>query len=75
MTASNAPHTKLDTDTAFEAMRIFLEAYWQRGGCSSEEIASLLGGLNRAERGQMPLDPAMWSDWLQAVQAASSADS
>ena len=70
MTAFTAPHTTIDTDTAFEAMRIFLEAYWHRGGRGSDDIANLLGSLNRAERGQIPLDPAMWSDWLQAVQGA-----
>lgn len=61
----------IDVDTAFEAMRIFLEAHWERGGRSSDDIASLLGSLNRAEKGQEPLDPAMWTDWVEAVQVAS----
>lgn len=72
MTASPAPHMTINTDTAFEAMRIFLEAYWERGGYGSDDIASLLGSLNRTGTGQFPLDPAMWSDWVQAVETAAS---
>lgn len=52
MTAPTAPHTTIDTDTAFEAMRNFLEAYWHWGGSSSDDIVSLLGSLNQAARGQ-----------------------
>lgn len=62
----------IDLDTAFEAMRIFLEAYWERGGRSSDDIASLLGDLNRAAKGQEPLDPATWTDWIEAIQIAES---
>ena len=53
---------------AFDAMRHFLEAYWDRGGRVSDDIAVLLGSLNRDESTQsLPLDAAMWDDWLKAV--------
>jgi hypothetical protein len=53
---------------AFDAMRHFLEAYWNRGGRESDDIAVLLGSLNRDEGSETPpLDPAMWDDWLAAV--------
>jgi hypothetical protein len=50
----------LDESAAFAAMRIFLEAYWERGGRSSEDIAILLGSLD--------IDPAQRSDWTDAVE-------
>jgi len=59
---------------AFDAMRVFLEAYWRRGGAASDDIAVLLGNINRddwADRG--PLDPAQWSDWLNAVAIVAEA--
>ena len=53
---------------AFDSMRRFLEAYWERGGRQSDDIAILLGSLNRDEAIQsLPLDAAMWDDWLAAV--------
>lgn len=60
----------LDELAAFDAMRIFLNDYWEIGGKSEEEIASLLGSLQRGIWGDGgPADPAMWSDWRKAVQA------
>jgi hypothetical protein len=53
-------------------MLLFLEAYWERGGQASDDLAVLLGGLQRLESDGVPLDPAMWSDWLEAVARASS---
>jgi hypothetical protein len=50
---------------AFDAMRAFIEAYWERGGKQSDDIAVLLGSLNR-DNGP-PLDPAQWHDWLIVV--------
>ncbi len=56
---------------AFDGMRKFLEAYWERGGKTSDDLAILLGSLNRDESTQsLPLDPAMWEDWLSAVREA-----
>ena len=52
---------------AFDAMRAFLEAYWERGSKSDDELAILLGSLNRSGAFGGPLDPAMWQDWKDAV--------
>ena len=59
---------KLDELTAFDAMRAFLQAYWERGDRSDEGIALLLTNLDRnvwADGG--PSDPAMWKDWQDAI--------
>ena len=50
---------------AFDAMRAFLEAYWERGGKQSADLAGLLGSLNRHIG--PPLDVALWYDWKEAV--------
>ena len=53
---------------AFDAMRAFLEAYWERGMRSDEGLANLLSNLNRSVWSNGgPGDPAMWSDWRKAV--------
>ena len=67
-----ALHT-LDELQAFDALRGFLEAYWERGGKQSEEIAALLGSLNRDRQGNhAPLDAAQWCDWRRAVEQVLS---
>jgi hypothetical protein len=66
----------LDELAAFDAMRTFLEAYWERGGKSSEDIANLLSNLNRSVWANgMPGDPAMWQDWRDAVEAVTARNS
>lgn len=51
---------RLDELQAFDAMRTFLKSYWERGGKRSNDLAVLLGSLNReAERNTPPLDPAL----------------
>jgi hypothetical protein len=55
---------------AYEAMRIFLEAVWRRHGQTGDEIDFILGGLKWADG--TPVDPAMWEDWLAAVETACS---
>lgn len=57
---------------AFDAMRTFLEYFWKRGECSSEDIAMLLSMLNRDYNDLMPGDPAAWTDWLDAVNRTTS---
>ncbi len=37
----------LDELEAFDAMRKFLEAYWERGGRRSNDLAVLLGSVHR----------------------------
>jgi hypothetical protein len=73
---------KLNELEAFDALCVFLEAFWRRGGCQSEEISNLLSWMNRTpwRSGKQlphlvgaPLDVAQWEDWLDAIEAAKSA--
>lgn len=58
----------LDELAAFDAMRAFLEAYWERGLRSDDGLASLLGNLSRSVwKDRSTADPAMWQDWKEAV--------
>lgn len=58
----------LDELTAFDAMRAFIEAYWEVGGKQEEQITNLLSAMNRGVWvGGAPADIAMWHDWLNAV--------
>jgi hypothetical protein len=50
----------LDELLAFDAMRAFLEAYWERGDRSDEGLALLLTNLDRTVWADgSPCDPAM----------------
>ena len=58
----------LTVSAAFDAMRIFLEAFWERGSRSSEGVGLLLSAMDRSiTRDGGPIDQAQWSDWLEAV--------
>jgi hypothetical protein len=63
----------LDELEAFDAMRLFLEAYWERGLKTSDDLAVLLGSLDRAAKDGGPMDAAQWDDWLQAIRKAKAA--
>jgi hypothetical protein len=52
----------------YDAMRMFLETVWGRQGKTDEQIELLVGALKWADG--TPVDPAMWEDWLAAVQIA-----
>src|ERR1700729_805143 len=52
----------------YDAMRIFLETVLLRLGKTDEEIDLIVAGLKWADGA--PVDPAMWQDWLAAVQIA-----
>lgn len=52
---------------AYEAVGIFLESVWHRLDKPQEEIAFLLAGLRWVDG--TPVDPAIWQDWLAAVQS------
>ena len=54
----------------YDAMRIFLETVSLRLGKTEEEIDFVVGGLKWADGA--PVDPAMWQDWLAAVQITCS---
>ena len=63
----------LSARQGFEAMYHFLEAYWQRGRCTADKIAILLGEIDcRSTSEGGPADPAQWSDWLDAVGKVKS---
>jgi hypothetical protein len=52
----------------FEALRVFLRAFWERGGGVgfSNEVDWLLSAIEPTASG-MPLDQAQWHDWIKAV--------
>jgi hypothetical protein len=64
----------LDEKQAYEAMRVFLTAYWERGGRKDDDVAQLLRWTDRESVWEdcEPFDPAMWSDWLEAVRQATA---
>ncbi|MCA1654425.1 MAG: hypothetical protein ABR588_02665 [Sphingomicrobium sp.] len=59
---------RLTVRQAFDAVHQFLEAYWERGLRSSDDIRHLLSAMDGSmtEDGA-PIDRAQWSDWLEAV--------
>jgi hypothetical protein len=65
------PIRTLDELTAFDAMRRFLEIWWERGGRSEDQIGGVLSSLNRTNKSILgpgaPLDIALWGDWREAV--------
>lgn len=62
-----SPRT-IDELQAFDAMRLFLEAFWERGGRQSEDIALLIDFIDRdVWANGMPGDPAQWDDFRRAV--------
>jgi hypothetical protein len=56
---------KLTTLQAFNAMRKFLEGYYER--TSSDDVGSLLGDMQMFHDGET-FDPAAWDDWTNAVE-------
>ncbi len=68
---------------AFDVMRVFIEAFWRRGGCQSKELANLLSWTSREtwpsgkqlpDLAGAPLDIAQWEDWLNAIDTAKRAE-
>jgi hypothetical protein len=60
---------RLSLRESLEAARYFLEAYWERGERSSDDIATLLSSMDgEMTRDGRPGDPAQWTDWLDAVR-------
>ena len=54
----------------YDAMRIFLETVSLRLSKTDEEIDFIVAGLKWTDGA--PVDPAMWQDWLEAVQITCS---
>lgn len=65
-------HT-LDAEQAYRAMFTFLEKYWERTG-RPEELGGLLSYMHLTP-GAGTADPALWEDWLVAIQEVKSAPS
>ena len=61
---------ELSIREAYECMFHFLDSYWERGGKLDDQIAILLGGMPLRPDG-LSADPAMMSDWLDAVRAVT----
>lgn len=54
---------------AFNAMRTFLEMYYER--TQSDDVASLLGDLQLVAK-NATADPAAWHDWIIALERVLS---
>ncbi|UOK71219.1 hypothetical protein [Ancylobacter polymorphus] len=59
---------KMTIREAYRTMFLFLEKEWELTG-RPDELGSLLGSLSTLEDG-LPVDPANWEQWLEAVKAA-----
>lgn len=60
---------RLSLREAFDAMRQFLEAYWERGLRSSDDIRLLLSAMDCSMTNDGgPIDIAQWTDWLAATE-------
>lgn len=57
----------MDAMLAYKAMFRFLEKYYALS--KADEIGALLGSMSLdIFQGEMPADPAMWVDWMEAVR-------
>lgn len=63
---------RLTEHQAYAAMLEFLDAYWERGGRRSDDLAILLGCMTID--GGAPRDLALWSDWLSAIDKVGDGD-
>jgi len=60
---------RITVEQGYRAMLLFLDEYFQL--TRADEIGALLGGLSLTEDGKS-MDPAMWDEWVSAVDRASS---
>jgi hypothetical protein len=64
---------KMDTVLAYKAMFRFLENYDAQGGRNDDDIAILLSSMSmEIFQGGEPADPAMWGDWLDAIEEVTA---
>jgi len=70
------PLTAVD---AFDVMRLFLENWWKRSGSPNHSVfdmGDVQWILSACDReiwaGGMPMDPAMWQDWREAIDQLRS---
>ncbi|MFM8872152.1 MAG: hypothetical protein ACKOJI_02100 [Phycisphaerales bacterium] len=59
----------LSEQEAYAAMYAFLERWYRATG--SDDVAALLGSMATLPSGGT-VDPALWVDWLDAIEAAKS---
>lgn len=59
---------KMTIPEAYRAMVLFLEKEWELTG-KPDELGSLLGSMSTLQDG-LPVDPANWEQWLEAVRIA-----
>jgi hypothetical protein len=64
--------TELTLLEAFKAMYVYLHNYYLQMD-QPDEIGALLGDLRLLDDGK-PVDPAAWTDWLDAVKKACPGD-
>ena len=62
---------KITVKAAYVAMYKFLENEYEL--TNSNDIGGLLGGMSLLENGRTA-DPAIWVDWLNAIENASRND-
>ncbi|RKH33753.1 hypothetical protein D7Y13_17560 [Corallococcus praedator] len=55
---------------AYAAMYEYMSMLYQQ--TASEDLGGFLGGMSLLANGE-PADPAVWADWLHAVQKARKA--
>ena len=60
------PMSNLD---AFEAMRVFVAAYWERGHTTFSDVGAILTDLDRRDA---PFHVALWNKWCVAVDRAQT---
>lgn len=59
----------LTVEQGFEAMRVFLEAYWLEGHRKDEELMLLFSGMD-PQGG----DPAHFGSWVEAVRKVTGTE-
>lgn len=59
--------TAITTLDSFRAMVVFLEAFWERDGRPDDSLMKLLAWVSPVDDAYAPADPAMWQDWLEAI--------
>ncbi|WNH48921.1 hypothetical protein PDM28_00890 [Stenotrophomonas aracearum] len=61
-------------EIGYSAMVIFLERYYDRGG-GADSLADVMSSISSFLWGDgTPNDPAMWTDWLDAIELAKKSE-
>jgi len=63
----------LTQEQAYRAMFIFVRTYYYRIGNVHAEIGELLGDIQLLDGA--PADPAMWQDWVDAIDKVVNSSS